>query len=423
MASIYSKLRRTTINEGDHYVLRRLLSEEEADERYYDVTRGALKLRNLCLRDIRDTQLELETPDEMSFTGWLNFNQQKIDREKSVRGSVYCQLYQLSQNLDNSLAERMDKDLSDIYDFLRKDLKVDNRRKFHGLMWVILDHDNPANSINMVADYIRNTENADEVRRTLRSFRKNFVGEDGLGEFLKRAKFSEYTKYENSFVGNHFDRHPTFLRLKYKTERDAEHIVDKITRILQGQDKVSNVVTNLYQSIRENYKPHEMVKGDLICTNPLYDNEGNLVVGRGESVEVKKLDYHADSYLSEFFAIYKSKRLPEIAYTDEFLQVYNKVIDGLFVAFQMNGDDILEDIKSDFAGIMYDENYFIKDDDITFYWSNKGRHTCNQHRLSIRYRINKPIVTGYVFDKNNDFLNTTELKVRVDSETFCPFSR
>lgn len=423
MSNLYSKLRRTTINEGDHYKLRRLISEDEANTEYYDIERGALKLRNLCLRDIRDTQLELDSPPEkLSFVDWLKYSQDKAKRSKDVKGSVYCQLYQLTQNLDRTLSDRMDRDLSDIYDFLRKDLKVDNRRKFHSLMWTILEHDNPANSINLVADYVRNTENVDEVVKTLNSFRKKYVGEEGLSEFLKKAKFSEYTRYENSFVGDHFDRHPTFLRLKYKSKNDDKHIIDMIADVLHGRDKVSNVVANLYQLIRDNYSPQEMVKGDLICVKPLYDNLGNVIVNPGESVEVKKLDYHADSYLSEFFSIYKRKDLPEMIYTDEFLSAYNKVIDGLFTAFQANGNDILQDIKNDFAGIMYDENYLIKDEDITFYWSNKGRSKCTQHRLSIRYRINKPMVTGYIFDKNNDFLVPTDLKVRTDEETFCPFS-
>jgi hypothetical protein len=397
--SIYSKLRRTTINEGEYYKLRRILSE--ADPRYYDEELGILKLKNLCLRDISQSDIDIDTPDYIS--------------------SVYCQLYQLSQNLEGHLKERLDKDLNDIYDFLRKDLKVDNRRKFHGLIWKILDHDNPANSINLVANYVRNTDNVDEVVKTLNSFRKKFVGEEGLEEFLKKAKFSEYTKYETSFVGHHFHRHPTFLRLKYKSNSDDKHIIDLIEDILMGRDKLSNVVAELYQSIRDNYSAEEMVKGDLICIKPLFDSDGNEVIKVGESVEVKKLDYQADSYLSEFFSIYKRKDLPEHVYTDEFLEVYNKVIDGLFTAFQINGGDILEDIKKDFAGIMYDGNQFIKDSDIDFYWSNKGRSTCKQHRLSIRYRINKPIVIGYVF--NNGVLTEKELKVRSEEQIFCPFSR
>jgi hypothetical protein len=419
--SIYSKLRRTTINEGEHYKLRRLLSE--ADPRYYDEEHGILKLKNLCLRDIQSDTVEFNTPEEQSFTDWLGHKKEFIKHTEELQGSVYCQLYQLSQNLDSSLKDRLDKDLNDIYDFLRKDLKVDNRRKFHGLIWKILEHDNPANSINLVANYVRNTESVDEVIKTLNSFRKKYVGEEGLEEFLKKAKYSEYTKYENRFVGSHFDRHPTFLRLKYKINRDDKHIVDLIEDILMGRNKVSNVVTNLYQSIRDNYSAAEMVKGDLICTKPVLNDNGDEIIKVGESVEVKKLDYQADSYLSEFFSIYKRKDLPEHVYTNEFLNVYNKVIDGLFVAFQLNGSDILEDIKKDFAGIMYDGDNFIKDEDITLYWSNKGRSTCKEHRLSIRYRINKPEVIGYVFDRESGLLTEKSLKVRSEAEVFCPFSR
>ena len=91
---------------------------------------------------------------------------------------------------------------------------------------------------------------------------------------------------------------------------------------------------------------------------------------------------------------------------------------------ETNGSDILLDIKNNFAGIIYDGNYFIKDEDITFYWSNKGRSKCSQHRLSIRYKINKDDLTGFIFDKNKDFLEPTKLNINIKEDfIFCPFSR
>lgn len=396
MSNIYSKLRRTTINEGDHFKLRRLISEDESDPHFYDIERGALKLSNLCYRDI----------------------------EKGNDKSIYCGLLQLSQNITQSFRKRLDRDLSDIYDFLRKELVVDNRRKFHGLITKILEHDNASNSINLVANYVRNTESVDEIRRTIDIFRKKKVSEEDLEMFLTKAKFSEYTKYEMSFIGDHFKRNATFLRLKYKTESDTRDIINRIYGILDGKTKVSTVVDELYSAIRSNYNPEEMIKGDLICVKGLLDNKGKTIIPNGSIVEVKKLDYQADSYLSEFFSIYKQKDLPEIVYSDEFLSVYNKIMDGLFVSMETNGKDILRDIKRNFSGIIYDNNHFISSDDITFYWSNKGRSKCSQHRLSIRYKINKNNLTGFIFDKKKGYLEPTKLTINMKEDfVFCPFSR
>jgi hypothetical protein len=317
MSNIYSKLRRTIINEGDHFKMRRLISENEANPQFYDVERGALKLSNLCFRDI----------------------------EKGNDKSIYCGLLQLSQNISKDLRERLDRDLSDIYDFLRKELVVDNRRKFHSLIGKILEHDNASNSINLVANYVRNTDSVDEIKRTIDIFRKKNVSEEDLEMFLTKAKYTEYTKYEMSFIGDHFERNATFLRLKYKTDNDNRDLINRIYDIMGGKTKISTVVNELYAAIRSNYNPEEMVKGDLICVKELTDNRKSIIIPKGSIVEVKKLDYQADSYLSEFFSIYKQKDLPEIVYSEEFLSIYNKVIDGLFISMETNGKDILNDIK------------------------------------------------------------------------------
>ncbi len=420
MSSIYSKLRRTVINEGELYKLRRLVSESNSD---YDNESGLLKLRNRCLDSLSKGSIELDEPEKQSFYGWISEPEEKVKHQQELESDVYCRLYQLSQNLPSDLSERLHIDVSHIYNFLSMGLRVDNRRKFHSLMKKILDHDNPANSINLVSEFIRNTEDVDVVKRTIDRFRKKSIGESGLEDFLKTAKFSEYTRYENSFVGSHFERNPTFLRLKYRTEEDNRSIIDRVFSIMNGDTKISTVVSQLYDAIRNNYSPINMIKSDLLCKKPFFDERGNTVIRQGEFVEVKKLDYQADSYLSEFFAIYKKKDLPSIVYGDEFLSIYNKIIDGLFIAFDSSGRDMLEDIKTDFAGIIYDNNYFIKDEDITFYWSNKGRSTCKEHRLSIRYKINKDVVNGYVLN-DSGVLTTKKLNIRVKEDfILCPIGR
>lgn len=424
MPNIYSTLRRTVINEGDTFLLRRLLSEEHNPE-YYDPNSGTLKLRNLCLRDIQAKDIKLTEPsDDMSFTEWLKFKKSKIEHDFRVNQSVYCRLFQLSQNLNSGLQDRLGRDISDIYDFLRQDLVRDNRRKFHTLLNTILEYNNPANSINLVAEYVRNTENSDEVRNTINTFKSSNVSESELENFLSRAKYSEYTKYEMSFTGEYFTRKSYSLRLKYRTETDDRHLIDRVFSILKGETKVSTVVGELYAGIRDNYEPLEMTKGDLICKKPLIDINGNVVVEKGHLVEVKKLDFQGDSYLSEFFAIYKRSGLSKAVHTPEFKSTYNQIIDGLFEILRTAGNDILQDIKDGLDGIIYSENTFISKDNITLYWSNKGRSSClKDHRLSIRYRIDSETVDGYVLDGGKDALVPTPLTLDTTiPPVFCPIS-
>ena len=387
---ILAKIRRTTVKKHN----KQSLIKEEEDRRYYDIQTHTLKLDNLCERDI------------------------SLGKEDSI----YCGLWQLTQNLPTSMGVRLGRDLDSVYNFLRSNLQLDNRIKFHGLIAKILEHTNPANSINIVSEYLKNTEDIDEIRRSLDLFRLSDVDENELDEFLKKVKFSSYTKYEKSFEGDHFKREPKFVRLKYKTEEDDKKIQDRILDILMGRRKIYGVINELYQNITRNYTSEEMLKGDLTCIKSLYNDKGKLIIDVGDIVEVKKLDYQGDSYLSEFFAIYKNK-LPTVAFRKEYQLIYNRIIDQLYMLFSEKGDNILNDIKNNFAGVIYDNNLFIKSEDITLYWSNRGRNVCSKdHRLTIRYKINKDgFVDGYRYNKNEDVLTQEKLDLTINEDfIICP---
>jgi len=390
--SILAKIRRTIVKKHS-----KLSLIKEEDRRYYDIQTHTLKLDNLCERDI------------------------SLGKENSI----YCGLWQLTQNLPTPMGIRLGRDLDNVYNFLRSNLQLDNRIKFHGLIAKILEHINPANSINIVSEYLKNTEDLDEIRRSLDLFRLSDVDENELDEFLKKAKFSSYTKYEKSFEGDHFKRDPKFVRLKYKTEEDDKRIQDRILDILMGRRKIDGVINELYQNIARNYTSEEMLKGDLTCIKPLYDNKSKLIIDVGDIVEVKKLDYQGDSYLSEFFAIYKNK-LPTVAFRKEYQLIYNRIIDQLYILFNQKGDNILNDIKNNFAGVIYDNNLFIKSEDITLYWSNRGRNVCSKdHRLTIRYKINKDgFVDGYKYNKNEDVLMQKKLDLTINEDFIvCPITQ
>jgi hypothetical protein len=413
--SIYSKLRRTIVSEGQVYKINDLfggvLKEENIppsidNPEFYDVSTHTLKLGNLCKNET-----------DKNVNGDIEWNNNKY--------TTYCALLQLSNTVPTGIKDKLHRNIDVIYDFLRRDLSLDNRRKFHSLIKVIFNYDNQANTIELIADYIKKTDSAEEIRKSLDLFRKEDIQESDIENFLKRAKFTTYKEYENSFVGDHFNTKEYKLFLKYRSEHENRTMYTFIKDVIGGKMEISDAVAYLHQSILENYSADDMAKGDLVCKKPLYNSKGYIIIDSGDIVEVKKLDHAGDSYLSEFFAIYKDSKLPKDAFEPQFLKVYNTIIDGLFNIFKSTGKNILEDIKSNFAGIIYDENVFIPSKDIELYWSNKGRGSCTKdHRLSIRYRINKPSVPAYVYQKNNDTLTEKTLTIQLDKELiFCPITK
>lgn len=410
----YSKLRRTIVKEGNVYSAKSLFSgliKEEVGKididnpEFYDIETKTLKLGNLCADNIK----------------------KGLEPDISIGGKLYttyCALAHLSNILEPSLVTKFHYNIDKLYNFLRRDLMLDNRRKFHGLMKTILSYDDPANTINIIVDFIDGTENVDEIEVALDRFRKSKdVGEEDIDKFLRYIKTTGHQEYEKSFYGEHFEKHTTRLTLKYKTEQENLSILKRVEDVVDGKYTVDKAVSILYKNIEENYSPEEMVKADLKCIKDVYNEKGDVVINNGEYLEVKKIDYAADSYLSEFMSMYKISGLPDYAKEPNYVKVYNQIIDGLYEKFSSRSD-IIEDIKQNFAGIIYDDKIFISKDDIELYWSNKGRNPCSKdHRLSIRYRLKNKNTIGYVYE-DGDVLKEKPVSVSLSSEKIlCPITK
>jgi len=408
---IYSNLRRNIIKEGGVYNVKDIFSETIKEDtetqqidnpEFYDIETKTLKLGNLCARDIKNNK----TP-KVNFGGGLY--------------TTYCSLAHLSNILEPTLVPKLHQNIDKIYNFLRRDLKYDNRVKFHSLFKTILEYDDPANTMNIIVDFIENTSSVDDISIALDRFRKsNEVGELDIDAFLRQVKTAGHQEYEKSFYGEHFKKHTTRLTLKYRTEEENLSILRRVEDVIDGKYEVSDAISILHKNMIDNYTPEEMVKSDLECIKDVYDKNGDTIIKGGDYLEVKKLDYAADSYLSEFMAMYKNSKLPDYVHEPEFLKTYNQIVDGLFVLFNKR-EDIIDDIKRNFAGIVYDDRIFISKDDVELYWSNKGRSSClKDHRLSIRYRINKSNLMGYVYD-GGDVLIDRPVKINLSNvKNICP---
>jgi hypothetical protein len=169
---------------------------------------------------------------------------------------------------------------------------------------------------------------------------------------------------------------------------------------------IDEVIETISSSINKMGENDFINKADLqINDNISIKSNGAELLKSGDKVEVKKMNYNADSYFSEFFAIYKNPdKLPKETKTPEFIEIYKKIINGVYNKVK-NNKNILNFIKKGLKGIMFDDYIFVKMEDIELYWSTAGARNCNiEPRLSIRYRVvpkNKKTLTLYYYDPSH----------------------
>lgn len=341
---------------------------------------------------------------------------EKIELEKWLESlcdidssKVFCDskngLIFLSKNLPkNYRVNDFIKDIKVIYEEL-KPSGNNNMVIFRGLMENVVNLDTPINTIKIISEYIKKSGENENIKSSLRKFKEGGWSPSDLDDFIKRTKHQTYNEYEDSFVGSHFDSHKTRLLLNFKENGSEDNNIDTIKNVLKESKKdISKIAKNFHKNIVNNFI-EDLIKSDLKCTQTIKDERGKIVIKKGDFVEVKKIDYEADSYLSEFFSVYKTnlEKLPKYARKNNFRKDYNDLVDAVYNLLLKDDGGIIESIKNSFVGIFYDENVFVSKDNIELYWSNKGRSSCDSdHRLSIRYRVvtnNKNYVCGYLYSK------------------------
>jgi hypothetical protein len=373
-----------------------------------------LKRRGFLIED--SSQMELDFGVEDS----LNFKSLCLDGSE-----VFCELLDLAEREgiknDPELASKLVNSITKIYKYLKPPIR-NNRSKFNRLVSVILNQklENAVNTFDIIADVIDDV-NIGELRKSINQLTDTEIelGDDTLLDIINKIKHQSYTNYENSFVGDHFEPYKTRLELDITGSEVLNETFTKVLlRVINGKVSPERLVNLLYDNIINNFRDGigKFIKADLKCISPLSDEEGNLIISVGDYVEVKKLDYRGDSYLSEFFAIYKNpKKLPDELLSGDGMKVYNKIIDKLFTKLDGNDMGILDNIKSSFAGIIYEKNRFIPRQHIRLYWSNKGQRI-DDHRLSIRYKVESREFNTYTYDTTSDVLRKDSVKIDVSNE-------
>lgn len=272
--------------------------------------------------------------------------------------------------------------------------------------------------LKSIADFINNPEfDNDKTKKALKSLGElDVIPEDYLSKILENARMKEYSKYEKSFEGQNFDIRRGKLTLNYKCgdfidEKNFTNVVKKIKQNPKLFDNLIQILQNCLQQsfVNENAKQ----KGDLITKTDLFTEKQGIktkIFSTNSSFEVKKMDYGVDSYLSEFFSIFKNKST--LSLKPDYLEIYNKIIQSLFEWCQKNGTNFLNMVSQNLSGIIFENNIIVPMKYIQLYWSNRGQKGCDEKRLSIRFKVsNQNQIIGYKYTKDSDVIEEILLNV------------
>jgi hypothetical protein len=351
--------------------------------------------------------------DEMFDDDYLNVLYKKTRKKNN---SAIKLLALRSSLTDQKLITDLNKSIETLYKFFN--------RKNSGLLPKILelsliDRNKTINDLKVVADFINDEEfNDDVTKKQLLKLRDMSIVPDDLEDILKNVREKEYSKYEKEFEGDYFDLSRTALSLQYKCGEDLDNnFLEKIQRFKSvSTDDFQKLLLKIKNCVKSSLSDKVVIKSDIVSKTPLYvvDNgKKTEVFPSGSNFEVKKMDVNIDSYLSEFFSIFKQSKNKQ--YKGSHLEIYNSVIRGLYEWVKGEGQEYLDSIKNNMEGIVYENYTIVPIKFIDFYWSNVGQRGCNELRLSIRFRIkpdyqNKTIDT-YIFNKNSDILEKKQLYV------------
>jgi hypothetical protein len=361
-----------------------------------------------------------------------NVLEQQLDFDYGVENDYVYSLCMKSKNMTSSacgllelrpsLNDELKKELNDSVSVLNNFFGWKNAGLLPKIFQLSLSHpDRTVSFLKTIADFIIDEKfNNDFTKKQLQQLKKLDVIPDYLEDILKDARTKEYSKYENEFVGDYFDEKKTSLSLNYKC---GDNIDDKFIDII-GKTKNFNHIkefvdfmNQIKKCISYSLKKGPKVKADVVSKTPLYIEENGQkieIFPSGSNFEIKKMDANIDSYLSEFFSIFKNR--VNLEKKETHLSLYNKVIQGIYEWIKVDGVEFLGNIKSELKGIIFDNYTIVPIEYIEFYWSNQGQRDCNvEKRLSIRFRINPEFkgqtIPTYIFNKNSDILVKKEMFV------------
>jgi hypothetical protein len=261
--------------------------------------------------------------------------------------------------------------------------------------------------LKLLADFIQDEDyDKSKTKQILNRQRNSNTIPNNLEDLLDQARSLEHQKYEKRFVGDYFDKNTTSLKLDYKCDDDAKDtLFTLLTKVKSEEKTIDLVYEQMIRCLQKSITNGTYyLKADIVSKKDLtYDNE--VIFKSGTYFEVKKMDPFIDSYLSEFFSIFKETKISK--FKGEYLEMYNELIQKVYDWLILNpeANEYLNKIKSQIGGIVYEYDTIVPIEYIDLYWSNKGQRDCKEKRLSIRFKIKE----GVNEIKTFKFKNSEEL--------------
>lgn len=348
---------------------------------------------------------------------------------------VFCDLISQKKELtDKELIKTLDESIKTIVEFFNK-RNTSSLRKILSHSIIEENIDRTINFLKIISDFISDVNFSEtETKKKLNKIKNEDAISEDLEDILRQVRELEYSKYEKSFAGDQFDILQTKLEIKYNCDPNyigtLFNMVDDVkTKKSDLRNTIKQIKSCVANSINSEVPP---VKTDLVTKTPLYIEEikedeiiKREVFPSGAHFEVKKMDVEIDSYLSEFFSIFKQSNLK--TFKDSHLRLYNIMIENIYQYLKDNGQEYLNKIRDRLSGIIFDDNTIVPIDNIFFYWSNQGQRGCDELRLSIRFRIfnvegkidtYKYTYGSDILTKNNKQISDSFLK-KYSGEKYC----
>jgi len=338
--------------------------------------------------------------------------------------SPYCQLKNFRDGLeDQYLIHELERSIFILDQFFGKK----NVGTFPVIIQLALqDTNRTVNFLELVSDFIVDKEfEDDQVKKILNKQRYVTTIPNDIEGLLAYARQKEHSKYEDRFVGDYFEKNQTKLQLNYKCSDDAkETLIDLLKKIHSGTESLNYTFFQITSCLSKSFKSGSYyIKADLITKQELKDEDGNTIFPTNSLFEVKKMDPFIDSYLSEFFSIFKQSSLS--SEKPIYIKLYNELIDKLYTWLNSkpSAEEYLKKVKSKMSGIIYEGDLIVPIEYIDLYWSNKGQRGCDEKRLSIRFRIKPEYdkINGFFFKDKNTLKSTTlTVKSKDREKIICP---
>jgi len=387
--------------------------------------------------------------DESKFNKFVSLLNEQIEQEeknnliyrlcdqaikRKLKTSPFCKLKEYYEN--SPAKEKTLEALEVIYDFLVIDNTGVNQGVFPKIVRSALISTDATQTLYIISYFIKiekqkieDNKNNPKTERDLERQKlfdklKRYKGRKfapiNVDEFLRQLSSVGFSEYEESLTKDELKQYRTSLFLDYNCADDINQTLLKLLAIIRKEkpenkyDRFNDIFSKVTACLESFMSTTDSaIKADAVyeLDYPLmYD--GVPVIKTGDYIEIKKMDPEVDSYLSEFFSVFKQSK--NKSKKRDFLILYNFFVDMLFEWILKNGNVYKQKVIDNMSGIIYDNHIFVPKEQIELYWSNMGQRGCDERRLSLRFRLKPGLKTmvGYIYEpgKGEDSITRTEVR-------------